>query len=187
MPSPFKGTVKVNPILLRDKPELACYVAVVCAHWTEIENELMTIYAIALHTAPPLAAMALNRVNSLPARLDMIMDAIAFSVSLDAAEQFGAMLKEIRKCAGLRSDLVHCIWAVHPDLPDSLIWFRGLGDPELTMQEYRQRDFAEIVLRLAKLQLSLRQFLQSLPDEIERKAPTRVAWQLTPPEQDQKT
>lgn len=176
MPKNIDVSVKADPLSVLSKPELAAQIVSISCHWAEIEDELITLYAYAMNADPALAAITLGRVNSFAARLDMIKAVLEHSVSINAARRFEAMRKELRKCAGLRSDVIHCLWMTHDDYPDCLIRMRGLSDPQLAQWAWSSKDFAACALRLVKLHVALREFYYSLYEEIRTAAPTKPAW-----------
>jgi len=185
MPKNIEVSVATNPLSVLSKPDLAAQIVAISCHWTDIEDELTNIYAYALNADPVLAAVTLGRVNSFPARLDMIKVTLEISISINAARRFDAMRKEIRKCSGFRSDVIHCHWMTHDDYPDCLIRMIGLSDPDLRQWAWSSRDFAECALRLAKLHEALQEFYYSLHEEIRSAAPTKPAWKSSAHDQDQ--
>lgn len=185
MPKNIDVSVKADPLSVLSKPDLAAQIVAISCHWTEIEDELITLYAYAMGTDPALAAVTLGRVNSFPARLEMIKAALEHSVSINAARRFEGMREEIRKCAGLRSDVVHCHWMTHEDYPDCLIRMKGLSDPQLAQWAWSSSDFAERALRLVTLHVALKEFYYSLWEEIRSAAPTKPAWKSSVHDQDQ--
>ena len=185
MPKPINVSVGSNPLSVLSKPDLAVQIVAISCHWTDIEDELITLYAYAMNSDPALAAVTLGRVNSFPARLDMIKAALEHSVSINAARRFDDMRKELRRCAGLRSEVIHCHWMTHEEYPDCLIRMKGLSDPDLAQWAWSSSDFAERAQRLAKLHLALKEFYYSLHEEIRSAAPTKPAWKSSAHHQDQ--
>jgi hypothetical protein len=185
MPKKIDISVEVDPTGVLSKPELAAQIVAISCHWNDIEDELITLYAYAMNSDPALAAVTLGRVNSSAARLDMIKAALEHSVSMSAARRFDSMRKEIRKCAGLRSNVIHCHWMTHDDYPDHLIRMKGLSDPHLLLWAWSLGDFAECALRLVTLHVALKEFYYSLYEEIRSASPTKPAWKSSVHHHDQ--
>ena len=185
MPQPIKGkiNIKIAPAACATRPELASRIAVISSMWSEIEDEIAFLYALAMRTEPAWAAATLGRVSNLGTRLDMLETALELSFSQPAATRFRTLLrKPIRDRAGERARVIHCHWAVHDRYPDDLIRVVGITDPSLHMERYDLKDFLSIELRLLKLLLSLKEFAQSLIGKDTEEFHGRDYWRMGPRE-----
>lgn len=185
MPQPTTGkiNIRVSASDLLQRPEHATLLAIIAAHWAEIEDELALIFAYVAGTIPALAASVLGKVNNLNTRLEMVQTAIEVGIGTAAAARFERELRPaIRKRAGERSKIVHSQWAVHEEYPDAIIRTNGLSDPQITMEVYDLKDLAEIEKRLLDVQLALKSFAQYLQSCERSTLPGTDFWHPTPSE-----
>jgi hypothetical protein len=182
MPRKISGDIKLDPEALLKKPELAAHIGVVSSYWTELEDELVSLYAYAMRTNPVMAAVAFGRVNSLIARLDMVEIALGFSFSLEAQTYFRKNLRDkISGCSRHRSEVIHSIWTVRDDLPDCLIRTKGLTDPKIELWAYTYRDFRELELKILELNIALKKFGQNLANGSEFVGQEKPGWKIRAP------
>ena len=185
MPKPISVSLKLNPLSLESKGELARHFPIIITLWADTEDELALLFALALGTTPAHAVVVLGRVNSLQVRLDMIREAIAMSFSAVKGKQFQDFFKEIRKCSNIRSDIVHSYWTAIDTMPDCLIRTAGLRDRELKQFAYDEQDFLEIQLRFGQLHIDLKQFAQSLLKDHPNTDEPLPHWRSVPPHPDE--
>lgn len=161
MPKQISISLKLDPLKLDSKGDLARHFPIIISQWTDVEDELAILFAAALGTEPAKAVTVLRRVNAIYTRLGMIRD--GYWHDLFAARLFQKEFdEEIRKCSNVRAEIVHSHWSTDDSYPDCLIRTAGLSDRQLKQFAYDEQDFLEIQIRLGQLTLDLKQFSQFL-------------------------
>jgi hypothetical protein len=184
--------LQAKPGALSERPELATLIATIAVEWNQVEQEMIMLFCYGLLPAEPaIASAVLGCTSNLATKLQMVRTSLSLGVSEKCGDAFWKGFEQkIRKAAKPRNLIVHGIWTIHEDYPDGLIRTGGLSDPLIQAELYRKEDFLGIVIRLAELQLALKQFSMSLPqdhprpDASERPKYWRIAMPDTPASDD---
>ena len=127
------------------------------------------MFAFGMLTQAAMSAAVLGCTSNLATKLAMVQTALDLGVSREVAVSFATTIApRVRKVASRRNRIAHSTWTTHPDYPDDLIRVASLTNPDLGIERWSPRDFAELMLALAELQLQLRQFLKTLPQLVRR-------------------
>lgn len=185
MPQPVKISLALNFDDLRQRPDLAIMISEVLTLWSAAEDELAIIFSCSLHSEPAVAAAVLGCTANLGTRLAMIHTALKLGINEALAAQFRKELEpKIKSAARRRAKVAHAIWTIHADYPEDLIRFDGTASPTLESERWNRKDFLELQLAMAELQLALRKFSQTLPEAMLAAATTERPpyWRLVPPD-----
>lgn len=174
MPQPLPNgrTVVTGANYILRRPELAAQAAAVCANFSLIEGQLVSIYALVLGMTlpfdPPAAGapmvhragiQILDAINSLNGRLDLVRRLLESYVPKNEFEHFRDNLcPAIRKRFEERSIVAHGDWGICDDYPDALI----LSRPFQPQQIWKKRDFESTSQRIIKCWKDLNQFSEPI-------------------------
>jgi hypothetical protein len=124
--------------ILERRPACAVKIATVAAAWAEVEfhlamllghattAEMRTVgggeFALATITkANPISIAAMEALESLSARLNVIQAVLAVSVSPDRCKEFDALAPTVRSAAVLRNRVVHARWYITDSYLDDVL------------------------------------------------------------------
>ncbi len=122
MPNPLRRKVKylLEPLKLLERPNLAAHVAVIASLWTKVEIELGKLI-IFVSGNPKEGAATFNALKSAGSRGDVIRAIAQLRLDKDEIKQLEDLLKEYRRIAGERNDIIHNLWGISDDMPEALL------------------------------------------------------------------
>ncbi len=183
MPNPLRRKVKylLEPLKLLERPNLAAHVAVIASLWTKVEIELGKLI-IFVSGNPKEGAATFNALKSAGSRGDVIRAIAQLRLDKDEIKQLEDLLKEYRRIAGERNDIIHNLWGISDDMPEALLrvnaeeiisnlahvvasFYRGGTPPQAAFREkrpipvvYKGKDFIETEKRITSLVSKIHQF-----------------------------
>jgi hypothetical protein len=126
MPQPFKRrpnqTVTVDPESILQRPAIGVLIAHVSAQWSILEQSLTLSFATILSGQEPSALINYNALFDINIRHSQFL-ATAKSKGLPQTliEESDALHGRIRKVSTRRNKVIHGVWAICPDRPNSLL------------------------------------------------------------------
>jgi hypothetical protein len=165
MPQPLKvgSTVQLGPNKVLDRPDLAAEIGNVCANWSLVESELMTLYALLMGDylpkrpgfAPPthpIAYQVFDSLNAFGPRVELLEKLLAWRTSEATQKYFREVIRpQLRKRFTERSIIAHGVWGTCDDYPDALILVPTYGHQMI----YKKRDFEHVSHRIHEARKTL--------------------------------
>ncbi len=126
MPQPFKRKpnqkVQIAPSAVLHRPTLAVMIANVASHWSKLEQSLSISFATILSGQEPSALANYNAIFDVSLRhTQFLTTARAKGLPHHLIEESEKLHARARKTATRRNKIVHGLWAICPDRPNSLL------------------------------------------------------------------
>jgi hypothetical protein len=124
MPQPFRlkpdEKLQQGPGLFESRQECAVKLAEIANAWARIERMLLSVVGAASTTDveegrpqvyfDPITMAAMQALESLSARLDVIAAVLAVCVSTEICDLWKEIAPQIRRAGGMRNQVTHCVW-----------------------------------------------------------------------------
>ncbi len=193
MPQPYKGSGwKSGMDALKARPKLAAHIGTIAAMWSQIELQLGILLALILQADAQIATAMYMRLKSETVRLAAIEAVAEEKLTDDLLEEYNTLGEKIRKTGSQRDTIMHGLWAIPDDNPESLVlidprefvtWAsraigahakrsegRGAGRayihrtaPFESALEYKESDFIDIQNRISELLKEIYKFSAKVP------------------------
>lgn len=121
MPQPFNGASSYNLHSLKERPALASHIGLITAMWSLIDVQLAHMVSTMLHADAEIAATLLGGIRSEPVKLAAIQAVAEERLSSELLAEYTLLMKEFKSVSKARNDVVHKIWAVPDNKPESLV------------------------------------------------------------------
>lgn len=135
MPQPYKGHWTSNQKSLSQRPQLAAHVGIITSLWAQVDVNLGNLLAIVLQADAHVATAMYIAISNDGARSAAMRAAAKECLGPDLLTEFEDVLGRVSEAAEQRNKVVHAIWAVPENKPDSIIrldnraftgWFASL-------------------------------------------------------------
>jgi hypothetical protein len=144
--------------LLR-QPKLGALIATISHLWAMIEMHLADVM---VHAGGKTALGIYLTLTSLDVKLAVLHTAVKQELPSEMHKEFRDSLgPEIRKRAQDRNKIAHARWAENGTFPNGIIMLPHFGDlwsEKRSVDLYEERDFLEIIKRLASVESAVRDF-----------------------------
>lgn len=121
MPQPFKGTSRGDRNVLLQRPELAARIANIAALWAQAELSLGMLFSQLLQTESVVGTAMYLSLISEQARDAAMQAAAQEKLPEQFKAEFVILASSLRSPRKERNAVVHGLWAISDDKPDSLI------------------------------------------------------------------
>lgn len=124
MPQPFKGRYTINILHapMAQRPQLAKHLGIIASLWSYVELHLGHLLADILHTEARIGAAMYAAIRAEAARLAAMQAAAEAYLDDALLEEFQELKDRIKKTGDQRDNVIHGIWGISKDRPDSIIW-----------------------------------------------------------------
>lgn len=165
-PLPAGKSVHFGPNRILKRPEQAAHMGNVCANWSLIEGDMVSLYALLMGTylpsvagfsppAHPVAYQVFDSLNALGPRLDLLNRLCRWRAQEAEADHLQQVLSPfIRKRYAERSRVAHGQWGICEEYPDALMLMQTFGATQI----WKQHDFEELSERIVDLHMQLLAF-----------------------------
>jgi hypothetical protein len=171
---------------VRERPELAVYIAEVAAAWVEVEVSLGLLLAVILNTEARTGVSIFLALTGSAAQEAALSAAAEARLPTELSSEFASLRSEYRTRAGERNRVVHGFWGVSPKFPDALIYcppehfVRDIAHAYSVVQAtgiqesgpsrefysklriYKSKDFADILNRIHATREAVEKFLEKV-------------------------
>lgn len=125
------GAVTLNPVSVKERPELAAKIAQIIAIWARIESLLATILARVLVTQVRPSMAMYEAIHNTQIQMAVLTAAANTTLSGEVLEIFSALMIVVKQSANNRHKVAHWLWGISPEFPDCLI----LADPAAVREQ----------------------------------------------------
>jgi hypothetical protein len=115
------AAVNVEPITLRQYPDLARSISDVIATWSQVECNLGVLLARMLGAAARPSMAMYSALSSSAAQMAALQAAADVALSRERLELFGALLILVKRAATKRNKIAHWLWGTSVQVPNALI------------------------------------------------------------------
>jgi hypothetical protein len=115
------AAVNVEPITLRQYPDLARSISDVIATWSQVECNLGVLLARMLGAAARPSMAMYSALSSSAAQMAALQAAADVALSRERLELFGALLILVKRAATKRNKIAHWLWGTSVQIPNALI------------------------------------------------------------------
>ncbi len=124
MPQPFKGSYKKDfrTNAMAERPELAKHLGIIASMWSDVELHLGYLLSDILHTEARIGAAMYAAIRAEAARLAAMQAAAEACLNDALLKEFQELKDRVRKTGDQRDDVIHGIWGISDDCPNSIIW-----------------------------------------------------------------
>lgn len=158
MPQPLKvgSTVQCGPNRVLKRPDLAAEIGNVCANWSLVERELMTLYGLLMGDyfprlagagplTHPIAYQVFDTLNAFNSKVALLVKLLAWRASEAEVKKFrDEIWPRLRKRYDERSVIAHGVWSTCDDYPDALILVPIYGHQMI----WKKSDFQAVSRRI---------------------------------------
>jgi hypothetical protein len=124
------------------------------------------------------AHAALDALESMGPRINVVRAILKATVSKALCEEFEEIAITMRRAAGMRNDVVHCVWSMNPNKPEDLL---ALTDKPGRYMRYTPKDFDNIVQRFKEEIWKLEQYKAKCAEHRHRQLQAARARAFAPP------